>query len=75
MTTKHHKSQHTTNHPSSHAHDDDVSPTEARRQKRMKSMGIVAVVLMLLALVAYVLSDNESLAPGGTGEAMPAIGE
>ncbi len=38
-------------------------------------MGIVAVVLMLLALVAYVLSDDESLAPGGTGEAMPAIGE
>jgi hypothetical protein len=75
MTTKHHKNQHTATHSSSHGHDDDVSPTEARRKKRMKSMGIVAVVLMLMALFAYVMSDDESLAPGGTGETMPAIGE
>ena len=52
-----------------------MSPTEVRRRKRMKSMGIVAVVLMLLALFAYVMSDDERLAPGSEGQSMPAMGE
>ncbi len=33
---------------------------------------IVGVILMLVALVAYVLSVDESLAPGEQGERMPA---
>lgn len=75
MTTSHHKGQHT-HHASPTKNDDDaISPTEIRRKKRMKSMGIVAVVLMLLALFAYIMSDDESLAPDRDGQAMPAIGE
>ena len=76
MTTKHHKSQHSkTHHSSQHSEDDEISPAEQRRKKRMKSMGIVAVVFMLLALLAYVFSDNERLAPGSEGQSMPAMGE
>ena len=69
MTTQHHKNQHHHEHHATHAsNDEEVSPAEMRRRKRMKSMGIVAVVLMLLALLAYVLSDNERLAPGSEGQ-------
>lgn len=40
-----------------------------------KKITVVAVVLMLLALVGYVLSNDESVVPGGGGEPVPALGE
>ncbi|MFM1833111.1 MAG: hypothetical protein RLZZ461_1427 [Planctomycetota bacterium] len=40
-----------------------------------KKITVVAVVLMLLALVGYVLTNDESVEPGGGGEPMPALGE
>ena len=74
MSTQHGHNKHGEGH-TNHGGDDAVSPAEQRRQKRMKSMGTVAVVLMLIALVAYVMTNDESTAPGMNGEAMPAIGE
>ena len=64
--------QHGKSHHANHRDDDDWnSPTEVRRQKRMRSMMIVAVVLMLLGLAAYVLTNDESTVPGEGGETVP----
>jgi len=58
-----------------HSGDHSVSHSEQQRQKRRKTILTIGVVLMLVAMVAYVMTNDESTAPGMDGEAMPAIGE
>jgi hypothetical protein len=59
----------------------DMNPQATRRSRSIrfgrtnKKITVVAVVLMLLALVGYVLTNDESVEPGGGGEPMPALGE
>ena len=53
------------------------SHNHGRAGRTSKKMTIIAVVLMLLALLGYVMTLDESLAPGveGEGERMPAVAE
>ncbi len=53
-----------------------LRPTPARRPGRTsKKMTIIAFALMLLALIGYVLTNDESVEPGGGGEPVPAMAE
>lgn len=60
--------QHDRNHPHHQSHG-GASPASGSRKPVIV---IVGVILMLVALVAYVLSVDESLAPGEQGQEMPA---
>ena len=59
----------------------DMNSQATRRSRSIrfgrtnKKITVVAVVFMLLALVGYVLTNDESVEPGGGGEPMPALGE
>lgn len=61
---------HDRDHPHHRSHG-NPAPTEAPAS-RAKPIVIIGVILMLVALLAYVLTVDESLAPGGQGEQMPA---
>lgn len=60
---------------STHQHDRD-HPHHASHggsaPRRPKPIVLIGVILMLIALVAYVLTMDESLAPGGGGQEVPA---
>ena len=74
MTTNHHKNQHHEKKSTHDSEDDWNSPSQVKRQKRMRHMTIVAVALMLLALIGYVLSNDESVIPD-QGEEPRVVGE
>lgn len=63
------KHQHDRNHPHHHSRGGDAP---AAGGSKPKTIVVVGVVLMLVALVFYVLSVDESLAPGEGGEEMRA---
>jgi hypothetical protein len=59
-----------------HADRPTLRPTPSRRTGRAsKKMTIIAFTLMLLALIGYVLTNDESVEPGGGGEPVPAMAE
>ena len=60
--------QHDRDHPHHQSHGNGAPASGSRKPLIV----IVGVILMLVALVAYVLSVDESLAPGEQGERMPA---
>ena len=60
--------QHDRNHP--HHQSQGNGPQASGSRKPL--IVIVGVILMLVALVAYVMSVDESLAPGEQGQEMPA---
>jgi hypothetical protein len=67
--------EHMTHHPSQHdEHSHKHHPPHHRKGLHKHWLTWVVVGLMLAAMVAYVLSDNESIRPGGgpQGQAMPA---
>ena len=61
--------QHDRDHPH-HASRGQAAPSSGGSKPR--TIVVVGVVLMLLALVLYVLTVDESLAPGEEGERIPA---
>ncbi len=50
------------------------SDSSRRPGRANKKMTIIVVVLMLLAMAMYVLTNDESVQPGG-GEPVPALAE
>jgi len=62
--------QHDRDHPHHQSH--GTAPPPEAPASRAKPIVIVGVILMLVALLAYVLTVDESIAPGEQGEQMPA---
>jgi len=64
------------NHRSDRLDRPALRPNPSRRTGRAsKKMTIIAFALMLLALIGYVLTNDESVEPGGGGEPVPAMAE
>jgi hypothetical protein len=68
-------SSHTPTHEGEHHHNHRRHHGPAWKRLHRDWRTWVVVALMLLAIAAYVLSDNESLRPGGrVRQPMPAAG-